>query len=973
MQSRTRFILSNICLGLTLFMAIASAYGCSGPPVAAFQANMTTGKAPLTISFTNESKNADEFTWDFGDGQTQTTASLKQTVAHEFQNAGTITVTLTATKKGNPSQTNSVTVSVTVAPGVLSTVSIKPTQATLDPLGKQTFTTEARDAFGNIIPDQKFTFKADDKSGQVDGSGVFTAGKKAGSYDGAITAEAVQGGITKSATAKVSINPGPLDRVVLTPGATTLNIAKSQDFSAAAFDAFDNAVTVTRITWSADSKAGVVDNGKLTAGTLAGSFDKALTATATQGPITASATASLTVRPDPLDAVTTSDVQLQAGATQQLRAAAADKYGNPLSDVQFTWTIKDDNSGSATSAGALTGGMVVGSFGKALEVKAAQGDIVRTAVNSVTIVPGPLAQVVVGPGQADLGMGMTQQFVAVGADQYGNRITGLSLTWSVESGGGTIDSKGIFTASSTPGSYSKTVKATAKQGDTSQSGTASVTVEPDRIAFFSTTGDPNSNLYDLYVMNADGTNKVRISEGAKGSTGVASWSPDGRRLVMDALSGSTAQTSSVLVSDDKGEWRFLVSGSQDAAHPAWSPDGKRVAYTATADGNKEIFVMDVDGGNVTRLTNNTADDYMPAWSPDGKQIAFVEHHFDGSRFYGPKGPAQIYVMNADGSEQRRLLKEDAWDTHPSWSPNGKQILFQTDALLFVWSIKVINVDGSGLRQLTPATLDANFPTWSPDGGEIMFHSWWDSDHPGIYKMSANGTGITRLSGPMSKDRGPVQAPRKRGVEINDASIVIPNSKSLKASTPQEIAALSRKAVVRIETDIARGSGFIIDPSGTIMTANHMVTNAKEINVFLDDGTKYAATVKGRDLARDVALLQINATGLPVLKFGDTGRLSLGQQVIVLGYALGSKDLSVTSGLVSAIKWDPSRNITLIQTDSAVNPGNSGGPIFNLQGEVIGVVTMKYVSTGVENVGFAVSINTVHVYLDRLKKGEIISW
>ena len=94
-------------------------------------------------------------------------------------------------------------------------------------------------------------------------------------------------------------------------------------------------------------------------------------------------------------------------------------------------------------------------------------------------------------------------------------------------------------------------------------------------------------------------------------------------------------------------------------------------------------------------------------------------------------------------------------------------------------------------------------------------------------------------------------------------------------------------------------------------------------------------------------------------------------MVVLGYPLDSETIAVTSGLVSAIEFDSGRNIMWVQTDSAINPGNSGGPLLNLQGQVIGVVSVKMVGIAVEGVGFAISANTVNMYLPRLKDGETI--
>ena len=111
-------------------------------------------------------------------------------------------------------------------------------------------------------------------------------------------------------------------------------------------------------------------------------------------------------------------------------------------------------------------------------------------------------------------MEMTQQFVAVGADEFGNRISGLTFAWSVENGGGAIDSEGLFTAGIEPDSYKETVKVTVTQGDLTVSSGADVTVEPDRLAFVSDRFD--SDQWDIHVMDADGKDERKISEVGEG-------------------------------------------------------------------------------------------------------------------------------------------------------------------------------------------------------------------------------------------------------------------------------------------------------------------------------------------------------------------------------------------------------------------------------------------------------------------------
>jgi Tol biopolymer transport system component len=104
------------------------------------------------------------------------------------------------------------------------------------------------------------------------------------------------------------------------------------------------------------------------------------------------------------------------------------------------------------------------------------------------------------------------------------------------------------------------------------------------------------------------------------------------------------------------------------SHPSWSPDGTRIVFQSRIGTNSEIYMMDADGSNQIRLTNDPADDEMPSWSPDGKRIIFSSNR-DGNR--------EIYVMNADGSNQIRLTNNPANDWEPSWSPDGKRIAFES--------------------------------------------------------------------------------------------------------------------------------------------------------------------------------------------------------------------------------------------------------------------------------------------------------
>jgi len=167
-----------------------------------------------------------------------------------------------------------------------------------------------------------------------------------------------------------------------------------------------------------------------------------------------------------------------------------------------------------------------------------------------------------------------------------------------------------------------------------------------------------------------------------------------------------------------------------------------------------------------------------------------------------------------------------------------------------------------------------------------------------------------------------------------------------------------------------GSGFIIDPSGLVVTNNHVIADADEINVILNDGTKLPAQLVGKDTKSDLALLRVKTDHpLKAVKFGDSDKLRLGEWVIAIGnpFSLGG---TVTAGIVSArnrdIQSGPYDNY--IQTDAAINRGNSGGPLFSLNGEVIGVNTaIISPSGGSIGIGFAVPSNTAMPVIEQLRQ------
>ena len=168
-----------------------------------------------------------------------------------------------------------------------------------------------------------------------------------------------------------------------------------------------------------------------------------------------------------------------------------------------------------------------------------------------------------------------------------------------------------------------------------------------------------------------------------------------------------------------------------------------------------------------------------------------------------------------------------------------------------------------------------------------------------------------------------------------------------------------------------GSGVIIREDGYIVTNHHVIEDARSVTVRLTDGSEFSASYVGSDVANDIAVIKINATGLTPAR-GSSSELTVGQDVIAIGNPLGTLGGTVTDGIISAldrkIKVD-GYEMTLMQTNAAINPGNSGGGLFNMSGELIGIVNAKQSDTGIEGLGFAIPISVVNESLEKITKGQ----
>jgi len=222
-----------------------------------------------------------------------------------------------------------------------------------------------------------------------------------------------------------------------------------------------------------------------------------------------------------------------------------------------------------------------------------------------------------------------------------------------------------------------------------------------------------------------------------------------------------------------------------------------------------------------------------------------------------------------------------------------------------------------------------------------------------------------------------------GGSSNDVShlITTENKPASHELTIPEIAALASNSVVEIYTESVvssgrmgqfvtegAGSGVIVSADGYIVTNNHVIEGSSKITVRLRNGTDYEAVLIGRDSKTDLAVVKIDAKGLQPVDYGNSDDLMAGELAVAIGNPLGQLGGSITEGVISAL----SRSIeidgtmmTLLQTSAAVNPGNSGGGLFNSRGELIGVVNAKSSGSDIEGIGFAIPANLARTIADAL--------
>ncbi|MCE9668468.1 right-handed parallel beta-helix repeat-containing protein [Myxococcus stipitatus] len=358
-------------------------------------------------------------------------------------------------------------VDVTITPGPLARISLRPTSTTLSPEGTQHFSATALDADGNVLAITP-TWTVLKGAGSITSDGLYTAPKVAGTYVDSVIATA-QGVMAK---ATVTVVPGVVIRVVVSPENPSVGVKGTVAFKVEAFDAYDNAVSTSSATWKVLTGVGTIDaSGVFTAGTVAGTYPE--TVQVIVGGMTR--TTGVTVTPGALSRIDLApgSPTVPVGGTVMFSAKTFDAYGNEVPSPAATWRVVN-GGGLIDASGVFTAGTTLGTFTDTIQVT--MGDV--TERTSVAVVKGAASRIVFSPQNPTVPAGGTVAFSIQVFDAYGNEVSAHPATWKVVNGGGTVDGSGLFTAGSSAGTFVNTVQVTV-EGATATTSVTITSTQPE--------------------------------------------------------------------------------------------------------------------------------------------------------------------------------------------------------------------------------------------------------------------------------------------------------------------------------------------------------------------------------------------------------------------------------------------------------------------------------------------------------------
>lgn len=250
---------------------------------------------------------------------------------------------------------------------------------------------------------------------------------------------------------------------------------------------------------------------------------------------------------------------------------------------------------------------------------------------------------------------------------------------------------------------------------------------------------------DVFLLSADGKVDSNLTRSA-GYDSWPAWSPDGLKIAFES-ERATAGTSDIFVLTLDGSvatTRITFDTLNSDVQPAWSPLGNRIAFVSSRDSaGFDIYLMDVTGANVTRLTTDAQHSVQPAWSPDGGKLAFATNR---------TGAGEVFVMDTLGGNVVNLSNASGEDLTPAWSPDGQKIAFMSDRGGGGFAIWVMNADGSNQVKISTSTPPCELPHWQPGGQRVAFDC--DGD---VFIVNPDGTNRTQITHTRNTVRSEVMA------------------------------------------------------------------------------------------------------------------------------------------------------------------------------------------------------------------------